>query len=88
MNNQHKNQEGFYALLHQRVQELFTKKMSANLNYNDVLEVVRHTAEEFGYDYNDLSIFGTFDSYLSPKNTQAKISPHPQMKAFERKKVS
>lgn len=87
MDNQQRRQEGFYALLHQRVQELFTKKMGTHLHYNDLLGVVKFTAEEFGYDYNDLNIFGAFDSYLSPKNKPAKVSPHPQMRAFERKKV-
>lgn len=86
-NNEHRNDEGFYALLHQRIQAYFTKRMDAHLQYNELLEIVKKTAEEFGYQYKDLNIFGAFDQYLKPKQKPAKVSPHPQMRAFERKKV-
>ena len=94
-NNEHRNDEKFYASLHQRVQAYFTKKMDAHLHYNEMLAIVKKTAEEFGYQYQNLNVFGIFDSYF---NTQAKnlnsktsetkeISPNPTIRAFDRKKV-
>jgi len=91
-NNEHRNDEGFYASLHQRVQAYFTKKMDAHLHYNEMLAIVKKTAEEFGYQYQNLNVFGIFDSYF---NTQAKktnnktreVSPNPTIRAFDRKKV-
>lgn len=86
-NNEHRNDEGFYASLHQRVQAYFTKKMDARLHYNEMLAIVKKTAEEFGYQYKNLNVFGIFDNYFNASNKVIEVTPNPKIQAFDRKKV-
>ena len=95
--NDYRNDEGFYDSLHQRVQAYFTKKMDARLHYNEMLAIVKQTAEEFGYQYQNLNVFGIFDSYFNtqtkplsnttPSNTTKEVNSNPSIRAFDRKKV-
>jgi hypothetical protein len=96
MDIQQRTQEGFYALLHQRVQAYFTRNMGAKSAYSDVLAILKTTAKECNYDYDDMNVLGAFKAYLQPvpKDNEGQVTPlkakapkETTMLAFDRKKV-
>ncbi|EAY26866.1 hypothetical protein [Microscilla marina] len=94
MDIQQRTQEGFYALLHQRVQAYFTRNMGAQSAYTDILAILKTTAQECNYDYGDMNVLGAFKAYIQPKdpkenkNNIAPIKPQVSSTlAFDRKKV-